>query len=1089
MLRAGGNALAHAGRLAMAARAAGRHRGSNPALALMLSQRGRLLSTGGQGGAGNGGPREWDGDAPPSANKSWVPVEGASLQKVTRQALVHELTQVQMSMANTVVPWFLSQMPSAYFRQVPESVRVQHLRAICALQDTGSNTNIILKSESPDGRREMTFIRSGNYTGQLREMIAQLPRDFGPLCRVKVFTSMDHSLVLNVFTAGSEADDALKPSASDRESILQYAAELQQGKYAGQPRHQAPPTNLEADQLNAYIDLCTRFHVSTSNPRRFLRLKTLYDKIAGTENCAVDVEEYDPNPATNERRYWVSLAQTNVLPRVGLDKCLKLFKLHKLDVLRCHMDRVNDPGNGSVCLLRMLVQIHDSSSAPWPAEGPEWTQLKRELHRAKWLDDATIELATTKCPALGLDRAEIIVALGHMLHGVLAKQNLWAFSKASIFTKLSDHRNVQHAAKIADLFMAKFDPAQPLATEEVGRRATEMRAAIRQCVEDTTTVVLLDKMLEVVESTYRTNLYMPDRYSLALRIDPKIMMAPGENRVLPYGVFFVHGRRFNGFHVRFRDIARGGLRIVSPPMPEQIAIESARQFDEAYGLAYAQQLKNKDIPEGGSKAVVLVDTVNVQAKSRDFAKRKAVKGFVDGLLDLIIETPETQANIVDYWGKREYLYLGPDEQIIPNDIVWIVRQAQKRQYTNPFTFMSSKPDAGINHKVYGVTSEGIAVFLAVGLKRLGLDPSKDNFTIKLTGGTDGDVAGNMIKILARDYGPRARVVGLADGTAVVEDPAGLDMAELLRLVDGSLALAQFNPATLSATGQFHTVDSEEGIRLRNTMHSRVEADAFIPAGGRPGTIDGTNYRQFLKADQKTPSARLIVEGANIFITPEARKKLFEEAGVLIIKDSSANKCGVICSSFEIISSMLLSEGEFKEHKEEIVAEVLEKLRYYARLEAELLFREFANYPGALPYFSERISNAINLARDAVTQGLEDMTEEQYQELLPLFQAHLPATVVGLAFDRVREKVPAQYIKNAFGSCLASRIVYREGTHFIESQPRERLAELCLRYLEEEREVHKLIQGLETGGLSLQEKAVVHKILDVGGVRSLLFAAP
>ena len=75
--------------------------------------------------------------------------------------------------------------------------------------------------------------------------------------------------------------------------------------------------------------------------------------------------------------------------------------------------------------------------------------------------------------------------------------------------------------------------------------------------------------------------------------------------------------------------------------------------------------------------VVLVDTVNVQAKSRDFAKRKAVKGFVDGLLDLITETEETKANILDYWGRREYLYLGPDEQIIPQDITWIVRQAQK----------------------------------------------------------------------------------------------------------------------------------------------------------------------------------------------------------------------------------------------------------------------------------------------------------------------------------------------------------------------------------------------------------------------------
>lgn len=44
----------------------------------------------------------------------------------------------------------------------------------------------LLQSESPDGRREMTFIRSGNYTGQLREMIAQLPRDFGILSRIKV---------------------------------------------------------------------------------------------------------------------------------------------------------------------------------------------------------------------------------------------------------------------------------------------------------------------------------------------------------------------------------------------------------------------------------------------------------------------------------------------------------------------------------------------------------------------------------------------------------------------------------------------------------------------------------------------------------------------------------------------------------------------------------------------------------------------------------------------------------------------------------------------------------------------------------------
>ena len=32
-----------------------------------------------------------------------------------------------------------------------------------------------------------------------------------------------------------------------------------------------------------------------------------------------------------------------------------------------------------------------------------------------------------------------------------------------------------------------------------------------------------------------------------------------------------------------------------------------RHYNEAYNLAYAQQLKNKDIPEGGSKAVILME--------------------------------------------------------------------------------------------------------------------------------------------------------------------------------------------------------------------------------------------------------------------------------------------------------------------------------------------------------------------------------------------------------------------------------------------------------------------------------------------------
>jgi glutamate dehydrogenase len=121
----------------------------------------------------------------------------------------------------------------------------------------------------------------------------------------------------------------------------------------------------------------------------------------------------------------------------------------------------------------------------------------------------------------------------------------------------------------------------------------------------------------------------------------------------------------------------------------------------------------------------------------------------------------------------------------------------------------------------------------------------------------------------------------------------------MRLFQSGLSISSFDRAKLGPDGVLHTVDTPEGVKARNTMHNRLQADAFVPCGGRPGTIDITNYKQFLDPDTGKPSSPLIVEGANLFITSDARKALFEEAGVVIVKDSSANKGGVITSSYEI----------------------------------------------------------------------------------------------------------------------------------------------------------------------------------------------
>merc|ERR1719160_279184 len=121
--------------------------------------------------------------------------------------------------------------------------------------------------------------------------------------------------------------------------------------------------------------------------------------------------------------------------------------------------------------------------------------------------------------------------------------------------------------------------------QEFEGRANALRERIAALQNESSRVLLL-KMVDAVSLTLRTNLFVPDRYALALRVDPVLVMGP-EKEVKPFGVLFVHGASFDGFHNRFQNIARGGLRIVTPSSPEQYVLESSRCYDEVYGLSNA----------------------------------------------------------------------------------------------------------------------------------------------------------------------------------------------------------------------------------------------------------------------------------------------------------------------------------------------------------------------------------------------------------------------------------------------------------------------------------------------------------------------
>ncbi|OQR89545.1 NAD-specific glutamate dehydrogenase, partial [Thraustotheca clavata] len=817
-------------------------------------------------------------------------------------------------------------------------------------------------------------------------------------------------------------------------------------------------------------------YIQYSNPRRLANQIALFNRVRGTEGVAVDVEHgWEHKDKENKLaggqlpQTMLTMACANVLTKHTLQRAATYLALKNLNVRRAHLDVVDDrkSGNGTVSMIRILVSPSEEDHRA--NVKLDWKEIASDLKYLKWLDDRPLNMAL-KHKNITISHAEIITTYAHMLHGMLAKVDPYAYSLPRILEVLEQPQHVGLAAKIADLFLERFDPNAPkkMTTEEFNQRREAIKVDIRRNVEAEDTIRLLNTMVDAVGATLRTNRYVKHRYALALRMEPSVLGYGTVGKEAPYGVFFINGRKFKGFHVRFRDIARGGLRVVSPPSADAHALESARQYNEAYNLAFAQQLKNKDIPEGGSKAVVLVEPhVYNDPTTKNFIIRKSVKAFSDALLDLNTTDEAVKSQVVDFYGKDELIYLGPDENIIPADITWMTKRAAYRGYPIPRAFISSKPDVGINHKVYGVTSEGVAVFADVALRSQNIDPKKQPFTVKITGGTDGDVAGNIIKILARDYGSNFRVVGICDGTATIESPEGIDMQELLRLVEESLPLSKFDT---TKRGSVILADTPEGIRARNSLHNRVKSDLFIPAGGRPNTINEHNWREYLDPATGKASSPLIVEGANLFTTPEARQLLFDNAGVVIVKDSSANKCGVICSSYEIVSSMLLEPKEFLDIKDELVDDVVKKLRQLALVEAELLFREYKQNPNAaLPPSSEKISRCITRLHDAIVANFDNIAEDNKDLLYSLIEEHLPAKLREVALDRVNGQVPLAYIKCIVAASLASKIVYREGLQYVESLPESNLANIAVSYLKQEKKVHALVGELEASNLAHREE--------------------
>lgn len=480
-------------------------------------------------------------------------------------------------------------------------------------------------------------------------------------------------------------------------------------------------------------------------------------------------------------------------------------------------------------------------------------------------------------------------------------------------------------------------------------------------------------------SVLKTNFYTPTKVALSFRLSPTFL--PAEEYPQPlFGMFLVISSEFRGFHLRFRDIARGGIRIVKSRSREAYAINARSLFDENYNLANTQQRKNKDIPEGGSKGVILLDIQHQDKATIAFEK------YIDSIMDLLLppNSPGIKDPIVDLHGKEEILFMGPDENTA--DLVnWATEHARIRGapwWKSFFTGKSPKL-GGIPHDHYGMTTLSVREYVLGIYRKLNLDQSQVR---KLqTGGPDGDLGSNEILLGHEKY------CAIVDGSGVLVDPNGLDRTELLRLAKERKMISNFEIKLLSPTGYRVLVEENSitlpsgetvnnGTSFRNTFHLRdtEHYDLFVPCGGRPESIDFTSANKLISKGKATIS--YIVEGANLFVTQEAKLRL-EKAGCIIFKDASANKGGVTSSSLEVLASLSFDDENFLSHMcvqpdgtvpqfyQDYVKQVQKIIQENARLEFEAIWREHEETGIARSLLSDRLSLAIT-KMDEELQGTE-----------------------------------------------------------------------------------------------------------------------
>jgi len=298
---------------------------------------------------------------------------------------------------------------------------------------------------------------------------------------------------------------------------------------------------------------------------------------------------------------------------------------------------------------------------------------------------------------------------------------------------------------------------------------------------------------------------------------------------------------FTGYRVHHNDAlgpCKGGIRY-----HPQVTLNEVK----ALAMWMTWKTATVEIPYGGAKGGVLCDPSKMSTREIE----KLTRRYIVNILDIIGPFKDVPA---------------PDVNTNPQVMAWIMdTYSMYHGYAIPEVVTGKPLTVGGLPGRLEATGRGCIVIMKEMLKKLNMDSSK--ITIAIQG--FGNV-GYFAAKTAHEFG--YKVVAVSDVMGGIYNPDGIDPDDAKAYSDKTGSVVNYPKAK--------TITNEELLAL--------DVDVLIPAA-----IEGTIHAK--NADNI--KAKVIIEGANGPVTPEADKILLEK-GTVIVPDILANAGGVTASYLE-----------------------------------------------------------------------------------------------------------------------------------------------------------------------------------------------